>query len=320
MNAVVGLLVFALAVSTVGVAVLRRASWTYRAPRLAIAMWQGLSASVVASVVLAGLALAVPVVPLTTDAAELLHTCAMTLRAMYTSPGGLAAAIVGSTVAIGLTARVSYCVVDELMRARSQRRRQEQTLALVARDNHRLGISVIDHPQVAAYCMPGRRRRVVLTSAAVDALDVSQRSAIVAHEVAHLRGRHHLVIAAARALHRAVPAPGLRIAADEVIALVEMAADDAAAAHHDRFTVAGALVRMAEMKAPAGALGAAGTAESLTRRVTRLVDEPASARVLTRIAATVALAGVLLVPLVLAASPAFAATAIDYCPVMVAPA
>ncbi|UYM05674.1 M56 family metallopeptidase [Solicola gregarius] len=320
MNAVLGLLVFAVAASTVAVAALRRAAWTHRAPRLAIAMWQALSASMLASLILAGAAMAVPALPLTTDAAELLHTCAMTLRAMYTSPGGAAAAIVAGAVTIGLTARVTYCLVDELLRARSQRRRQEQTLALVAHDDHRLGVTIVDHPDVAAYCMPGRRRRVVLTSAAVDALDTSQRSAIVAHELAHLRARHHLVIAAARALHRAVPVPPLRVAASEVIALVEMAADDAAAARHDRFTVAGALVRMAEMKAPAGALGAAGSATSLARRVNRLVDDPARMRPLTRGAVLLVLAGVLLVPLALAASPAYAATAIDYCPVMVTPA
>jgi len=320
MTAVVGLLVFALTAATVGVAILRRARWARRAPGLAIVMWQALSASVLASVVLAGAAMAVPVVPLTTDAAELLHTCAMTLRSMYTSPGGTAAAIVGAAVAIGLTARVSYCVGDELVRARSQRSRQEQMLTLIARDDHRLGISIIDHPLVAAYCMPGRRRRVVLTSAAVDALDTTQRSAIICHEVAHLRGRHHLVIAAARGLHRAVPLPPLRVAAAEVVDLVEMLADDAAVGRYDRHTVAGALVRMAEMQTPAGALGAAGDTPSLTRRVSRLVAEPARTRPLMAIAVLFAVAGVLLVPLALAASPAYAATAIDYCPIMVAAA
>jgi hypothetical protein len=65
------------------VALLRRSRWVDRAPRLAIAAWQALSAAIVLAVVLAGLVLAIPTAKLTGDAAALLKACAMALRLQY---------------------------------------------------------------------------------------------------------------------------------------------------------------------------------------------------------------------------------------------
>src|SRR5215469_8511477 len=45
---------------------------------------------------------------------------------------------------------------------------------------------VIDDPQPAAYCMPGRSGTIVLTSGALAVLDPGQLAAVIAHERAHL--------------------------------------------------------------------------------------------------------------------------------------
>jgi hypothetical protein len=50
------------------------------------------------------------------------------------------------------------------------------------------------------YCVPSLRHRVVLTTGAVAALEPRQLRAVIAHERAHLWGRHDLVIAGALAL------------------------------------------------------------------------------------------------------------------------
>jgi len=68
---VVLLLVYAAAVATAGSRWLPRASWPLRAPRAAIAAWQAATLSVIASVVAAGLILAVPCLRISTDPAVL---------------------------------------------------------------------------------------------------------------------------------------------------------------------------------------------------------------------------------------------------------
>lgn len=86
--------------------------------------------------------------------------------------------------------------------------------------------AVIDHAVPAAYCLPGRGRRIVLTSAALTALSDDELNAVLAHERAHLSGRHHLVVAFADGLSRAFPnVPLFRRAQEQVGRLVEMLAE-----------------------------------------------------------------------------------------------
>lgn len=72
-----------------------------------MAAWHVLTASVVLTVVLAGLAVAVPAVPVTTDLAALLHSCRAALREHYSTPGGAAAASAGAVLALVITAGLS---------------------------------------------------------------------------------------------------------------------------------------------------------------------------------------------------------------------
>ena len=53
----------------------------------------------------------------------------------------------------------------------------------------------MEHSQPAAYCVAGRQPTVILTTAAVQALDPGQLDAVLAHERAHLAGRHHRLLA-----------------------------------------------------------------------------------------------------------------------------
>jgi len=79
--------------------------------------------------------------------------------------------------------------------------------------------------------LPARSARtVVLTSAAVAALSDDELGAVLDHERAHLRGRHHLAVAAAAALVATMPIlPLFRWARTELACLLEMIADDDAA-------------------------------------------------------------------------------------------
>jgi hypothetical protein len=152
----------------------------------------------------------------------------------------------------------------------------------------------------------------VLTTGAVKALDADELAAVIAHERAHLRERHHLAVAAAIGLARAFPrVPLFAGAADETARLVELRADDVAAGDTDQVSVAGALVALAGMRAPEAALAAAACGG--TARVARLLAPATPVGLARRSAVLTVLTVVTVAPAVLAAYPALAAAGADIC-------
>ena len=314
MIAPTALIVFALLGATVAPRVLRRAAWPESAPRLGILLWQALSFSVVAAVVLAGAALALPAVPFSTNLADFVSACGSALRAQYSTPGGAVVSTTGGLIVVAVLARIGYCATGGIISARRERRRHADALALAARHDVDRGVLVVDHGVAAAYCLPGRGAHVVLTTAALDALDEAELVAVLAHERAHLRARHHLVLAVSVALQRAFPVvPLFRDAHTELTRLVEMHADDVACRGSDRLNVATALVRLAESSTPTPALGAGGTT-ALTR-VRRLVAPSQPLGAMRSLLTAVAVGAVLIAPLAIASAPALAAATVDLCPV-----
>jgi len=137
---------------------------------------------------------------------------------------------------------------------------------------------VLNAAQPAAYCVPGRPAAIVLTSAALAVLDPGQLDAVLAHERAHLAGRHHLLIALTRALAATFPGvPLFTRAPAEVARMAEMCADDAAARRSSRPTLIAALLAMGTGTAvPAAALAA--TTCAVSARVQRLLEPAPPAR------------------------------------------
>ena len=137
---------------------------------------------------------------------------------------------------------------------------------------------VLDAARPAAYCVPGRPAAIVLTSAALAVLDPGQLTAVLAHERAHLAGRHHLLIALTRGLAATFPGvPLFTRGPAEVARLAEMCADDVAARHSSRPTLVTALLAMGTGTAvPAAALAATGGA--VAARVQRLLEPAPPAR------------------------------------------
>lgn len=137
---------------------------------------------------------------------------------------------------------------------------------------------VLDAPEPVAYCLAGRPATIVLTSGALAVLDRLQLGAVLAHERAHLTGRHHVLIALTRALSATFPGvPLFTRGPEEVARLAEMCADDTAARHSGRRTLVTALLAMGTGAAvPAASLGA--SAYEVTARVQRLLNPPCRAR------------------------------------------
>ena len=154
---------------------------------------------------------------------------------------------------------------------------------------------------------------MILTTGAVQALDPGQLDAVLAHERAHLAGRHHRLLALARIGRLVLPfLPLMRDADEQVARLVELHADDAAARARDPRLLATALVVLATAASPAPALAAAAT--DSVQRIHRLLGpaEPlgrARRQLLRTIAAALALT-----PVALALAPAVLALALGRLP------
>lgn len=316
MTPAVLLAAYALLLSVWAAPALAHAAWVARAPRLGIAAWQALTATLLGSVLLAALAVTVPTVPVSTGLADFLDACVMMLAASYATPAGAVAATSGLAVAAAVIARTAWCVAAAVMSAARRRRRHRERLDVLARKNLASGTWVVDYDTPAAYCLPGRGGRIVFTSAAVAVLDPRQLTAVLAHEHAHLRGRHHLMVAVACGLEAAFGAVGaFRLARCQIQRLVELAADDAAQAATDRFTLAEALLNLAEdcHTSPAvGALAASGEATGM--RVRRLLTPHRPLPRPRAVLAVATTAAAITVPVVIATAPALTAVVLNCCP------
>ncbi|MGI8702137.1 MAG: M56 family metallopeptidase [Nocardioidaceae bacterium] len=307
------LLGYATALSSLGARVLKRCAWTARSPRLGIVAWLALTGSVVASVTLAGFALALPTVRLSGNLADLLHSCAMALRAQYATPGGAAAGATGAVLGLAVVARCLYCLIRALVQAVRARARQHQALVMVGRRMAGFDAIVVPHDQPAVYCLPGRGRRIVVTSGALTSLNDRQLGAALAHEHAHLAERHDLLLAWVISLARAFPrVPLFTTAENEVARLVEMLADDIATRHTNRLVLADALLALAGARTPVAALGAGGTTAAC--RVRRLLDPARPLGLLGRASSSVSAVALFAVPVLLFSGPAVAAMGMNYCP------
>jgi Zn-dependent protease with chaperone function len=237
------LILYALVVGIFGPAALRRMDWPLRAPRLGAAAMLAIAWSVVLALLLAGLTVVLPASALTMDIGHLLGACLSRLRAAYASPGGAVVVIAGQALSLSLTARIA-CVAAGLTLAGKTERRRHQLLIRLA--GHRLpneNAVVLDTPATAAYCIAGRRPTVIVTSGVMGVLSAQQLDAVLAHEEAHLRARHHRWLAAGALAARSLPfIPLLRQTPAQLARLLEMDADEAAAHEHEPRVLASALV------------------------------------------------------------------------------
>jgi Zn-dependent protease with chaperone function len=178
----------------------------------------------------------------------------------------------GGLLVAAVAGRVAWAFGSVLASARRRRSTHDDVLAVVAKQGPAADVRIIDGDRPAVYCLPGRRR-IVLTTGALARLDDGELDAVLAHERAHLSGRHHMMLALAVTLQRAFPRVGFfAVAARQVAYLVEIAADDAAVRWAPRLTVASALLAVATAGVPAGALGAGGSAAA--QRIQRLINPP----------------------------------------------
>jgi Peptidase family M48 len=307
------LIVYAACAGTVGSRMLGRARWPARAPLLAIITYLAGAWSVLAALVLAGLTLAVHATALGGELSHLIGACVLRLRDAYATPGGATVAGLGLTLAGAVVARTALTAVTHLRAVRRHALRHAQTARLVGRREPALGAVLVEHEQPAAYCVAGPHPTVILTTAALQALDPDQVDAVLAHERAHLAYRHHQLLAIARIGRQMLPfLPLMRDADTQITRLVEMHADDAATAGRGAGPLATALVILATAAGPAPGLAAAAT--DAVQRIQRLLSPAEPLGRVRRQLLRAGAAALALTPLLLALAPAMVALALGRVP------
>jgi Zn-dependent protease with chaperone function len=245
------------------------ARWASRAPRVAIILWQALG--VAWGLATTGAMLAYGVQPYGVGVLPSLiaFTDGRSPREPWDLPHG--AAMAAGTLALTVLVAVLLAAGVQALQAR---RRHRLLLALISRDDPGVpGVRVLDHPSAAAYCVPGLRSQVVVSAGALKLLSRDEMQAVLAHEAAHVRERHDLVLLPFAALRRAMPwSKVVCEAQSQVELLIEMAADDRARRYCSPRRLATALLRFGTagaMPTPSGMLGV--HAHHVMARVDRLI-------------------------------------------------
>jgi Zn-dependent protease with chaperone function len=286
------------------------AAWPPRAPGLALALWQ--SVALAGGVSMIGSLLVFGLIPFGTTPVAALAALAGHVTDGSLPVGTTLAAVMSLCLAIILATHLLLNLSATFIRAERQRRRHHTLIGLLSDPLpfDTAGTRVIDHAAPIAYCLPGgTRSATVLSRGLLRLLDADQLRGVVAHERAHLRQQHHVVLLAFKSWHSALRwFPIANRAENAVALLVEMMADDQARLEVDDRTLATAIAlvgtaHLAEVsgtqspRAVAGAAEDASSADLVGPRVSRLLGATPGLPTAARTLVLVATGGLLLLPL-----------------------
>lgn len=203
------------------------------------------------------------------DAAAVCQRCLAAANPYF--PDAVDAAIPASlllALPVGITGLLVAGVTTRLLRHRRRTREAVEMLLRGSRRRQLLDheVSVVEADSPFALAFSVRQGGIVLSTGALQVLDEAELAAVLAHERAHVRQRHHLVSAVVESV--AAPlrwVPLVAAAADALPHYLEIAADDQARRDAGTPALVSALLKLGEranhahlQQASAGALHAAG--------------------------------------------------------------
>ena len=179
------------------------AGWTHRCPRAALVMWQAIGLAGGLGAI--GIGLVAAVAPL---AAVFPHGAHTLIRQVLDGRGlaGMGPAHIAALVwSVGLVGWLSLHTVRVAVRTARAQSRQRLLVDVVADLSVVPGVYVLPGVHPVAYCIPGRRARIVLSAGTLELLGAEELEAVLSHERAHALGRHDLLLLPFLALARAFP-------------------------------------------------------------------------------------------------------------------
>jgi Zn-dependent protease with chaperone function len=249
-------------------------------PGTALVWWLLTTAGVVAGTIAGVLLLVLPGHGPAAAILAALHDCWAAaghggLPALDPITGGVAA-----VVALAAAARLASAAAGRRRHRNVLHRRHLVALRLSgSADGRPLPTLWLPQDEPVAYSLGGRRGLIVASTGLKDRLSERELRAVLAHERAHVRGRHHLLTACAEVLGRTLGfVPLMRELPGAVKLLVELAADRTAAAQCGSEPLRSALVSIRAVEGPRRSLAMAGgdTAIRLQRLTARTGSRLAS--------------------------------------------
>ena len=229
MTAALWLLLYGSALAWWAPPVLRRMTGHGISPHMGVAAWL----ATVAATLAAWLVALIMVIGATTDSIRTGAVVTLCLELFGFSEHTPMAGRIGSVVLIAVGTLTSGFVVMRigrcLSRLRARSHEHARAARIIGRPTDHPNVVVVEADRPAAYCVVGRPNAIIVTSAAMKSLNRSQLKAVLAHENAHISGRHHHILMALRALGGTLPRlPLFATAPHRVGELLEMCADDTA--------------------------------------------------------------------------------------------
>ncbi|WP_174190120.1 M56 family metallopeptidase [Nocardia barduliensis] len=264
------LLVSATVVGTAAPSILKRVDVTKQDPVLVLVAWLAAIVGVVTATVGSAVVLLLP-----EHGATLVPRALSSHWAWHSFTHGASTAVecfVGIAGVVLLLA-LAVWLGNRIIRATRRRLQTSDTNAALLRAVGRTmsatpDVLRLDHADPVAFAISGSSDLIVATEGVFQLGDAAA-AAVLAHERAHLRGRHHVVLMWTSVLGKALPIiPLFRQAPVAIAEIVEMCADTAAARECGDQAVRTALIRMAMRRSPTVALAMADHA--IERRLLRL--------------------------------------------------
>ncbi|WP_164704695.1 M56 family metallopeptidase [Blastococcus litoris] len=264
-------------------------------PTILLTGWTASTVGLVASLLATLSLVALPVGDHHSGALRLAGEC-WTAISSGVAPGAAATmGGIGVMTAAVVVVRIAYVVHGRFRRRRRNAPHLRQLRALAADCRGQEPLWIEDERPIAL-SIGGRAGLIILSRALQTHLTPAAVRATLEHERAHLRGRHHLILAVVDTLATALPwCPLLRAAPEAARDLVELAADSQAARRCGKPAVREALSRLTGHPMPAAALAMAGRLTEA--RLQRLSSGSLGASGLSRLAGCSAIAaGALVLP------------------------
>ncbi|MDF3291565.1 M48 family metalloprotease [Streptomyces silvisoli] len=183
-----------------------------------------------------------------------------------------------------LAAVLILIVLVRLVVAVVRRVRSVRALAVVRRSPAAGDLIVVEAEEATAFALPGRPRRIVVSTGMLRALPAAERTVLLAHERAHLAHGHHRLQALAEAAAAVNPLLG-GVREHLAFALERWADEEAATAVASRTLAARSLARAA-LASTSRASGPATALGYLHHRVAARVAALQGTRPVNRVSAT----------------------------------